>query len=81
MPSASAAVKCRAVKKISFTWAGPTRSISFFTPEEMLALAREAGFKDVRHVSSGSLAERYFSGRADGLRPPDGAEELLLAST
>ncbi len=42
--------------------AGGTPFISFFTPEEMLTLARAAGFKDVRHVSAAALAQRYFSG-------------------
>ena len=61
--------------------AAGTPFISFFTPEEMLSLAREAGFRDVQHVSAATLAERYFAGRADGLRPPNNAEELLLATT
>lgn len=61
--------------------ASGTPFISFFTPEEMLALAREAGFRDVKHVSAAALAERYFAGRADGLRPPNNSEELLVAST
>ena len=47
----------------------------------MLALAREAGLRDLRHVSADSLAERYFAGRTDGLRPPSNSEELLVAST
>jgi methyltransferase (TIGR00027 family) len=54
---------------------------SFFTPIEILALAREAGFRAVRHVSADDLAERYFSGRNDGLRPPANSEEFLVAST
>jgi methyltransferase (TIGR00027 family) len=58
-----------------------TPFISFFTPTEMLALAREAGFRDVQHVSAASLAQRYFAGRTDGLRPPNNAEELLVATT
>ena len=61
--------------------ASGTPFISFFTPEEMLSLARNAGFKDVRHVSAAMLAERYFSGRTDGLRPPRNAEERLVATT
>jgi methyltransferase (TIGR00027 family) len=60
--------------------ANGTPFISFFTPEEMLTLARDAGFGDVRHVSSAHLAERYFSNRTDGLRPPYNAEELLVAT-
>ena len=61
--------------------ASGTPFISFFTPAEMLALARAAGFRDVRHVSAAALARRYFADRADGLRPPDHSEELLIATT
>jgi methyltransferase (TIGR00027 family) len=53
---------------------------SFYTPQEMSALALEAGFKESRHVSGASLAERYFADRTDGLRPSSG-EDLLLATT
>lgn len=60
--------------------ASGTPFISFFTPTEMLALAREAGFGEVRHVSAAALAQRYFAGRTDGFRPLSG-EELLIAST
>ena len=58
--------------------ASGTPFVSFFTPDEMRAMARKAGFKDARHVSSPDLAARYFAGRTDGLRPYSG-EELLLA--
>ena len=58
-----------------------TPFISFFTPQEMLTLGREAGFREVQHVSAATLAQLYFSGRTDGLRPPDNSEELLLATT
>jgi methyltransferase (TIGR00027 family) len=58
-----------------------TPFISFFTPPEMLALARDAGFGDARLVSAADLARRYFAGRTDGLRPPVGMEELLIATT
>ncbi len=61
--------------------ANGTPFISFFTPADMLALARKAGFKDAKHVSAAALAERYFAGRTDGLRPPNNSEELLVAST
>ncbi|MGW2402908.1 class I SAM-dependent methyltransferase [Streptomyces sp. NPDC001739] len=60
--------------------ASGTPFISFYTPQEMLALAREAGFKDARHVPGSALAERYFAERTDGLRPSSG-ESLLLATT
>jgi methyltransferase (TIGR00027 family) len=61
--------------------ANGTPFISFFTPAEMLDLARACGFRDVRHVSAAALAERYFAGRSDGLRPPNNSEELLVATT
>ncbi len=61
--------------------ASGTPFISFFTPQEMLALAAEAGFKEARHTSAADLADRYFSGRTDGLRPPNNSEEILVART
>ncbi|MBN9474554.1 MAG: methyltransferase [Bordetella sp. SCN 67-23] len=61
--------------------ASGTPFVSFFLPAQILALAREQGFKEARHVSADELARRYFSGRADGLRPPANAEELLVATT
>ncbi len=57
-----------------------TPFLSFFTPPEMLTLAREAGFREVQHVSAAALAQRYFAGRKDGLRPPNNSEELLVAT-
>ncbi|MFE2377399.1 class I SAM-dependent methyltransferase [Streptomyces sp. NPDC059398] len=60
--------------------ASGTPFISFYTPQEMLALAHEAGFEDAHHVSGASLAPRYFADRTDGLRPSSG-EDLLLATT
>lgn len=60
--------------------ASGTPFISLYAPEEMLAAARAAGFRDVRHVSTADLIERYFSDRADGLRPSTG-ESFLLART
>lgn len=61
--------------------ANGTPWLSFFTPAEMLALACEAGFANVAHISAASLAERYFADRTDGLRPPSNSEELLVAIT
>jgi methyltransferase (TIGR00027 family) len=61
--------------------ASGTPFISFFTPAEILTLAREAGFREVQHVSADTLTRRYFAGRTDGLRPPNNAEELLVANT
>jgi len=61
--------------------ASGTPFLSFFTPPEILALAHEAGFKEARHVAAADLTQRYFVGRTDGLRPPNNAEELLVANT
>jgi methyltransferase (TIGR00027 family) len=60
--------------------ASGTPFISFFSPAEALALAREAGFRDATHVSGAMLTERYFANRTDGLRPSTG-EDLLVATT
>ena len=59
--------------------ASGTPFISFFTPAEMVTLARDAGFKEARHVPAATLAQRYFAGRTDGLRPSS-SEELLVAT-
>jgi methyltransferase (TIGR00027 family) len=61
--------------------ASGTPFISFFTPTEILALARDAGFKEVQHISADLLAQRYFAARTDGLRPPSNSEELIVATT
>lgn len=61
--------------------ASGTPFISYLMPSEMLAMAREAGFRHAQHVSAEMLAQRYFAGRTDGLRPPRNSEELLVAST
>ncbi|UNS96790.1 class I SAM-dependent methyltransferase [Streptomyces tubbatahanensis] len=60
--------------------ASGTPFVSFYTPPEMLALAREAGLAQARHLPGAALAERYFTGRTDGLRPSSG-EDWLLATT
>lgn len=57
-----------------------TPFISFFRPDEITALALDAGFRDVRYVSAAMLNERYFADRTDGLRTSNG-EELLVATT
>jgi O-methyltransferase involved in polyketide biosynthesis len=62
------------------TRASGTPFLSFFSPAEILELAREAGFAEVRHVSAAELNTRYFSGRTDGLHTTSG-EELLVAAT
>jgi O-methyltransferase involved in polyketide biosynthesis len=57
-----------------------TPFVSFFTPDELVGMARDAGFADVRHLAGRALAERYFAGRSDGLRPSSG-EDFILATT
>jgi methyltransferase (TIGR00027 family) len=60
--------------------ASGTPFVSFFTPDELLTMARDAGFAAIRHVSSRDIVERYFADRSDGLRPSSG-EELIVATT
>ena len=60
--------------------ASGTPFISFYTPNDMLELAREAGFTTAQHVSGSSFRQRYFAGREDGLRPSSG-EDFLVATT
>ena len=57
-----------------------TPFISFFAPDEMLPLAREAGFKEVRHVAGTALNALYYAGRADGMSASSG-EDFLVATT
>jgi len=60
--------------------AAGTPFVSFFTPNELLALAQEAGFKQIEIRSTSDLDKRYFAGRTDNLHPASG-EEFLLATT
>lgn len=60
--------------------AGGNPWLSFFTPDQALGLAREAGFQRVRHVSAAELNARYFPARADGLKTTS-SEELIVATT
>jgi methyltransferase (TIGR00027 family) len=60
--------------------ASGTPWISFFTPDEIVALARGAGFPEARQVPTEELAGRYLAGRPDGLRAASG-EGILLART
>ena len=60
--------------------ASGTPFVSFYTPAEMVALARRAGFADVRHVAGRELAERFFSDRVDRARPSSG-EDVVVATT
>jgi methyltransferase (TIGR00027 family) len=60
--------------------AAGTPWLSFFTPAEIVALARVCRFKDARVVSPAEIKQRYFAGRPDGLAPGSG-EQILVATT
>jgi O-methyltransferase involved in polyketide biosynthesis len=60
--------------------ASGTPWLSFYEPAEIIQMAGAAGFRDAQHVASATLGERYFANRTDGLRPPNNAEELLVAT-
>lgn len=60
--------------------AAGTPFLSFFRPEEMVALAREVGFKTATHFSRDEIIAKYFANRSDGLQPSTG-EEFLIATT
>jgi methyltransferase (TIGR00027 family) len=60
--------------------ASGTPFVSFYAPEDIVEMAREAGFKQAQHVSASSNAERYFADRSDGLRPSTG-EDFLVATS
>jgi methyltransferase (TIGR00027 family) len=59
--------------------AAGTPFISFYTPDDIVKLARHSGFRGAQHVSAAMLNERYFAGRTDGFRMSRG-EELLVAT-
>lgn len=60
--------------------AAGTPFVSFFAPDEILVLARDAGFKDAKTVSTKDMEQLYFAKRTDHLLPASG-EVFLLAST
>ncbi len=55
-----------------------TPFVSFFAPNEILALAQEAGLKEVKTISTQEM--NYFTNRPDNLLPASG-EAFLLATT
>jgi methyltransferase (TIGR00027 family) len=60
--------------------ASGTPFISYYSPDDILAMARDAGFATVQHVTAADYTRRYFVERTDGLRPFT-TEELLVATT
>ena len=57
-----------------------TPFVSFFKPGEILAMANNAGFKEVKTISTKDMEELYFKNRSDNLSPASG-EIFLLATT
>lgn len=55
-----------------------TPFISFFTPDEMISLAKPFGFKKIKTIATSDMFPDYFLSRTDGLRPSTG-EILLIA--
>lgn len=70
----------KALMEMSIKGAGEagTPFVSFFSPDEILELAREAGFKEAKTISTKDMD--YFTNRADHLLPASG-EVFLLATT
>ena len=70
----------KALMQMSIKGAGEagTPFVSFFSPDEILELAREAGFKEAKTISTKDMD--YFTNRADHLLPASG-EVFLLATT
>lgn len=57
-----------------------TPMVSFYTPDEISALANNAGFREVKTISTKDMEQYYFRNRADNLLPASG-EVFLVAST
>jgi methyltransferase (TIGR00027 family) len=57
-----------------------TPMVSFFSPKEILELARNAGYKEAKTISTQEMEPLYFSGRTDNFLPASG-EVFLLATT
>jgi methyltransferase (TIGR00027 family) len=60
--------------------ASGTPWISFYAPDDLAAIARDAGFAEVRTLSTAEVAEPYLRDRTDGLAASSG-EGVLLART
>ncbi len=60
--------------------ASGTPWISFYAPDDLAAIARDAGFAEVRTLSTAEVAEPYLRDRTDGLAAASG-EAVLLART
>ena len=56
-----------------------TPMISFFSPKQMLDMARKVGFKEAKTISTKDMEQLYFKDRADNLLPAAG--EVFLVAT
>lgn len=59
--------------------ASGTPFVSFFAPDEILAMAKNAGFKNAKTISTRDMEQSHFKDRTDGLLPASG-EVFLLAT-
>jgi methyltransferase (TIGR00027 family) len=59
--------------------AAGTPFVSFFSPDEILNLAHEAGFKEAKTISTKDMEQLYFADRTDDLLPASG--EVFLVAT
>ncbi|MCL1670646.1 class I SAM-dependent methyltransferase [Elizabethkingia ursingii] len=55
-----------------------TPFISFFSPEEIITIAKESGLNDTKLIYTQDMRDLYFKNRTDGLSPASG-EVFLLA--
>ena len=60
--------------------ASGTPWVSFYSPDEIVGLASDAGFTHTETVSTADLAHRYLAGRTDRLSAA-GGESILIART
>lgn len=63
--------------KVSMAQTG-VEVLSHFTPREMTAMLREAGFSRIEHLTPEEADQRYFRERTDGLKAPE-IQRLLSA--
>jgi methyltransferase (TIGR00027 family) len=59
--------------------ASGTPMISFFSPDQVLVLARKAGFRKATTISTKDMEQSYFANRTDHLSPASG--EIFLLAT
>jgi methyltransferase (TIGR00027 family) len=57
-----------------------TPFLSLFSPSDILAMAKEVGFKKSQYISADDIYQRYFANRTDSLRAGS-AEAFLIATT